>query len=126
MKILIVDDAPSMRRILKMEFEKMGIADVTEAGDGVEGWAAIEAASPQFDFIVSDWNMPVCTGIDLLKRVRATESTRDLPFIMVTAEGESSYVMEAMKAGVTDYVMKPFTAAILLEKFQKHLKKKKL
>ena len=114
-----------MRRILQMEFEKMGISDVTQAADGAEGWKCIESASPQFDFVVSDWNMPVCTGIDLLKRVRASSATKTLPFIMVTAEGENSYVMEALKAGVTDYVMKPFTAAILLEKFQKHLKKMK-
>jgi len=117
MKILVVDDFQTMRRIVRGVLKELGFTNVVEADNGV---AALEVLrTEKIDFIVSDWNMPEMTGIDLLKTVRASEEWKDLPFLMVTAEGKSAQVLEAVKNRVNNYVVKPFTPATLEEKIKK-------
>jgi two-component system, chemotaxis family, chemotaxis protein CheY len=114
MKILVVDDFPSMRRILRNLLNKIGINDIEEAGDGAEAFAKLQAA--KFDLVISDWNMEPITGLELLRRVRSDGATSRLPFIMVTAENKTENVIEAKKAGVNNYIVKPFTADVLKSK----------
>ena len=125
MKTLIVDDMNTMRKIVKGMFEKLGFKNLKEASDGKPAWELIQEAVEEgapFEFIVSDWNMPGMTGIELLRKVRAFEATKKVPFLMVTAEGEKSNVLEAVKAGVSNYVVKPFTPDTLKEKLDKIFK----
>lgn len=117
-RVLIVDDMLTMRKIVVKIAKDLGFSDITEAADGIQAWDAIQKASPPFGLVISDWNMPNCTGLDLLKRVRATSPFQKLPFIMVTAEAEQHQVIEALKAGVSNYVVKPFTADSLKEKVE--------
>ena len=125
-RILVVDDMMTMRKLVAKTCKELGFSDITEAPDGAKAWDAINAASPSFGLVISDWNMPGTTGMDLLKRVRADARFVELPFIMVTAEAEQSQVMEAVKAKVSNYVVKPFTSDILKQKmelvYQKHFK----
>ncbi len=121
MKILIVDDMPTVQKLLNMQLKKMGFQDVTAASNGAEAWSLIENAAPPFQLIISDWNMPVCNGFDLLKRVRAVQATKELPFYMLTAEAEAHDIKSAMAAGVTGYLVKPVTIDTLAEKFKKYL-----
>ena len=114
MKILVVDDFPSMRRILRNLLNNIGISDIDEASDGGEAFAKIQTA--KFDLVISDWNMEPVTGLDLLRRVRADSANGRLPFIMVTAESKTENVIEAKKAGVNNYIVKPFTADVLKAK----------
>lgn len=114
MKILVVDDYSTMRRILRNLLSQIGISDVEEASDGMDALAKLQ--SGRFDLVISDWNMEPVTGLDLLKRVRADAATSKLPFIMVTAESKSENVIEAKKAGVSNYIVKPFTADTLKSK----------
>lgn len=121
-KILVVDDMSTMRKILKNMLNKMGHQNVTEAEDGQPAWEMIESAHEQgtpYDFIVSDWNMPVMSGLDLIKKIRETEHLKKLPFLMVTAEAEQSNVVIAVKAGVSNFIVKPFSAVTLKEKIDK-------
>ena len=121
-KILIVDDMNTMRKIIKGMLQKMGCTDITEAPDGIPAWQAIQEAAASgkpFQFIISDWNMPGMTGIDLLKNVRAKEETKTTPFLMVTAEAEQSNIVTAVKAGVSNYIIKPFNADTLKGKIEK-------
>ena len=120
MKILIVDDFATMRRILKNILKQLGLSNITEADDGAT--ALEELKKNQFDLIISDWNMPKMTGIDLLRAVRADEQTKDLPFLMVTAEAQKQNVIDAVQAGVSNYVVKPFTAEAISEKLEKIFK----
>jgi two-component system chemotaxis response regulator CheY len=106
-KILIVDDMFTMRKIVSKVFKDLGFSDLVDAADGNEAWEKISASSIQL--VVSDWNMPNCTGLDLLKKVRASEQHKNLPFVLLTAEAEGHQVMEALKAGVDNYIIKPFT-----------------
>jgi len=110
MKILVVDDFSTMRRIVKNILGQLGFSNITEAEDGKQAWAAIEKEEQPFDLIVSDWNMPNMMGIELLKKVRAEDATKTIPFLMVTAESQKENVMEAVQAGVSNYIVKPFTA----------------
>jgi two-component system chemotaxis response regulator CheY len=113
MKILIVDDMNTMRKVIKGILTKLGCEDVTEAEDGLPAWTAIQAAQKAgkpFEFIVSDWNMPGMTGIDLLKRVRGVPELKATPFLMVTAEAEQDNIVVAVKEGVSSYILKPFSA----------------
>lgn len=122
MKILIVDDMQTMRKILKSMLLKMGCNDIHEAPDGIPALQLIkeaEANGAPFQFIMSDWNMPGMTGLDLLKNLRAEERFKKLPFLMITAEGEQANVIEAVKAGVSNFVVKPFSINILQEKIAK-------
>ncbi len=117
MRILVVDDFSTMRRIVKNLLNELGFTNITEADDGQTALPILEKGG--IDFLVTDWNMPGMPGIDLLKKVRANESLRDLPVLMVTAEAKREQIMEAAQAGVNGYVVKPFTADTLKEKVDK-------
>lgn len=114
MKILIVDDFSTMRRIIKNLLRDLGFTNTEEADDGATALPMLQTG--KFDFLITDWNMPGMQGIDLLKAVRADEKLRDLPVLMVTAESKRGQILEAAKAGVNGYVVKPFTAGTLEEK----------
>ncbi len=117
MKILIVDDFSTMRRIIKNLLRDLGFTNTQEADDGVTALPMLK--SGDFDFLVTDWNMPGMTGIDLLKEVRSDEKLVSLPVLMVTAEAKRDQIVEAAQAGVNGYVVKPFTAQVLKEKIDK-------
>ena len=117
-KILIVDDMLTMRKLVVKICKELGFSDLTEATDGAKAWEAISSAEPPFGLVISDWNMPNTTGLDLLKRVRADQRFKKLPFVMVTAEAEQHQILEAVKSGVSNYVIKPFTAETLKEKLE--------
>ncbi len=117
MRILVVDDAQTMRRIIVNLLRQLGFTNMTEADDGTTAWEKL--STEHIDLIISDWNMPKMTGIDLLKRVRESETYKTTPFIMVTAEGKRENVIAAVQAGVSNYIVKPFNAATLKEKMTK-------
>jgi two-component system, chemotaxis family, chemotaxis protein CheY len=117
MKILIVDDFSTMRRIIKNLLRDLGFSNTQEADDGATALPMLKAGD--FDFLVTDWNMPGMTGIELLKQVRADEKLASLPVLMVTAEAKRDQIIEAAQAGVSGYVVKPFTAQVLKEKIDK-------
>ncbi len=115
MKLLVVDDSSTMRRIIKNTLARLGYKDILEGGDGLEGWAAMDA-NPDIDMLITDWNMPEMNGLELVKKVRADGRFKDLPIIMVTTEGGKAEVITALKAGVNNYIVKPFTPQVLKEK----------
>jgi two-component system chemotaxis response regulator CheY len=117
MKILVVDDFSTMRRIVKNLLKELGFSHFDEADDGATAWPMVQTG--KYDFIVSDWNMPQMTGLQLLKNVRADEKLKDTPFLLITAEAKRSQILEAAQAGVDGYIVKPFTAATLNAKIQK-------
>jgi two-component system, chemotaxis family, chemotaxis protein CheY len=117
MKILIVDDFSTMRRIIKNLLRDLGFTNTHEADDGVTALPMLR--SGDFAFLVTDWNMPGMTGINLLKEVRADPKLVSLPVLMVTAEAKRDQIIEAAQAGVNGYVVKPFTAQVLKEKIDK-------
>jgi len=117
MKILIVDDFSTMRRIVKNLLSDLGYTNTTEADDGKSAWPLLQAGN--FEFVVTDWNMPGMTGIDLLKNIRGDARLAKLPVLMVTAEAQRDQIIEAAKAGVNGYIIKPFTAVTLKEKIDK-------
>ena len=117
MKILIVYDFSTMRRIIKNLLRDLGFTNTVEADDGLTAIPILNSGS--IDFLVTDWNMPGMTGIDLLRHVRADEKLRSLPVLMVTAEAKREQIIEAAQAGVNGYVVKPFTALALKEKIEK-------
>jgi two-component system chemotaxis response regulator CheY len=104
-----------MRRIIKNTLARLGYKDVLEGADGVEGWNQINA-NPDIEMLITDWNMPEMNGLELVKKVRADERFADLPIIMVTTEGGKAEVITALKAGVNNYIVKPFTPQVLKEK----------
>ena len=114
MKILTVDDFSTMRRIIRNMLRQLGYSNIVEAEDGVEALNLLH--KEKVDFIISDWNMPNMSGLDLLKAVRADENLKPIPVLLVTAEALKENVVEAVKAGVNNYVVKPFTAETLKEK----------
>src|SRR5262249_13887355 len=117
--ILIVDDMSAMRQALKNQLRGMGFKNFHEADNGETAFQILNtqlAAKTPIQLILSDWNMPGGNGLDFLKKVRATPSLKDLPFILVTAEGEQRQVVEAIKAGVSSYLVKPSTPAAIQEK----------
>ena len=114
MKILIVDDFSTMRRIIKNLLRDLGFTNTAEADDGTTALPMLKSGS--FDFLVTDWNMPGMSGIDLLRQVRADERLKHLPVLMVTAEAKRDQIIEAAQAGVNGYVVKPFTAQVLKER----------
>ncbi len=122
LKVLVVDDFPTMRRIIKNLLKQIGITNVVEADNGKTAISALETYG-DIDLIISDWNMPVMTGMDFLKAVRSHPKFKNLPFIMVTAEAKKENILEAVKAGVSNYVVKPFTAETLKEKIIKVVRK---
>ena len=117
MNILVVDDFATMRRIVKNILKQLGYENILEADDGSSALEVLKKEKIQF--IISDWNMPQMSGIELLKTVRATEAWKDLPFLMITAEGQKENVIEAVKNRVNNYILKPFTPETLMEKINK-------
>ncbi len=117
MRVLIVDDFSTMRRIIKNILRQLGFNNILEADDGTSAWDVLNR--DQIDFIISDWNMPQMTGIELLRKVRASEEFGDLPFLMVTAEAQQENIIEAVQAKVSNYIVKPFTAETLGQKINK-------
>ena len=122
MKFLVVDDSSTMRRIVVNSLQRIGFTDVVEAGDGKE---ALEQFDASIRFVITDWNMPNMTGIELLKEVRKDPKLKHLPFLMVTAEADKENIVEAVKSGVSNYIVKPFNAATLKEKIEKIFVNKK-
>lgn len=121
MKILVVDDFSTMRRIIKNILKQLGYENIEEAEDGVQALSKLK--SGVFNFVVSDWNMPNMDGFELLSKVRSDPALKNLPFLMVTAEAEKDKVVAAIKAGVNNYVVKPFTAEVLKEKMDRVFEK---
>jgi len=121
MKFLVVDDFSTMRRIIRNLLKELGFTNVDEAEDGVSALAKLKGGG--FDFVVSDWNMPNMTGIELLRAIRADETLKHLPVLMVTAEAKKENIVEAAQSGASGYVVKPFTAVTLDEKISKILQK---
>jgi len=117
MKILVVDDFSTMRRIVKNILKQLGYENIEEAEDGAQGFSKLKTGG--FHFVVSDWNMPNMDGLEMLTKIRSDPELKDLPVLMVTAEAEKDKVVTAIKAGVNNYVVKPFTAEILKEKMDK-------
>jgi two-component system chemotaxis response regulator CheY len=120
MKLLVVGDMSSMRGIVKNIMKQLGFANVEEAENGQEALDKLRAES--FRFVISDWNMPVMTGIDLLRAIRADDKLKAIPVLMMTAEAKKENLVEAIQAGVSNYIVKPFTAEVLQEKMNKIFK----
>jgi two-component system chemotaxis response regulator CheY len=119
LNFLVVDDFSTMRRIIKNLLHDLGYADVTEADDGNTALPLLKSGN--FDFLITDWNMPTMPGLELLKLVRADARLAKLPVLMLTAEAKREQIVEAVQAGVSGYILKPFTAATLKEKIDKIL-----
>jgi two-component system, chemotaxis family, chemotaxis protein CheY len=122
MKVLAVDDFPTMRRIVKTLLRQLGYTNVVEAEDGQVALTKLQ--QEKFDLVLLDWNMPQMTGLELLKAIRADDNLRNTPVVMITAEGRKEDVLEAVKAGANNFIVKPFTAETLEEKLNKVLEKK--
>ncbi len=118
LKILIVDDSTTMRKIIRNTLKRIGYRDVIEAENGSIALTRLEL-NPEINFIISDWNMPEMTGLQLVNRVKATEKWKHLPILMVTTRAVRDDIIKAMKSGVSNYVVKPFTADILKQKIDK-------
>lgn len=123
MRILVVDDFSTMRRIIKNILKQIGYNNIIEADDGTTAWEILNRE--KIDFVIADWNMPKMKGIDLLRKVRDSEEFEDLPFLMVTAEAQQENLVEAIQAKVSNYVVKPFTPDVLSQKIEKILEKYK-
>ena len=121
MKFLVIDDFPTMRRIVRNLLKELGYANVEEAEDGVDALNKLREGS--FDFVVSDWNMPNLDGLEMLKQIRQDDQLKHLPVLMVTAEAKKENIIEAAQAGASGYVVKPFTAGTLEEKLNKIFEK---
>lgn len=115
LKLVVVDDSSTMRRIIKNTLGRLGYQDILEGENGVEGWEVLNA-NPDAGMLITDWNMPEMNGLELVKKVRADARFADLPIIMVTTEGGKAEVITALKAGVNNYIVKPFTPQVLKEK----------
>ncbi|SMF39641.1 chemotaxis response regulator CheY [Desulfovibrio gilichinskyi] len=122
MKVLVVDDFATMRRIIKNILRQIGFTNIVEADDGTTAWELLNK-DDSIQFIVSDWNMPQMTGIEFLRKVRASEEFADLPFLMVTAEAQQENIIEAVQAKVSNYIVKPFTPDTLGQKINKIFEK---
>ena len=121
-KFLVVDDFATMRKIIKKVLNELGYTNVEESDDGKNALPIIHAAhdaGKPFQFVISDWNMPGMQGIDLLKACKADPRFKAMPFMLVTAESEQKHILEAAKAGVSDYVVKPFNSATLKAKMER-------
>ena len=123
-RVLVVDDFPTMRRIVRNLLRQLGFENVDEAENGEDALKKLRSA--EYGLVVSDWNMPVMEGIELLKNVRSDPQLKDIPFLMVTAEAEKEKVIEAIKSGVDNYIVKPFTGEVLKEKLEKIAQKKSI
>lgn len=121
MRVLVVDDFSTMRRIVKSIVKQLGFNNVDEAEDGKQALEMLKGG--KYGFVVSDWNMPNMTGIDLLRAIRADPELKDIPVLMVTAETEKQIVVDAIQAGVNNYIVKPFTPQVFEEKMNKIFEK---
>ncbi len=121
MKLLIVDDFSTMRRIVKNLLKQLGYENFEEAEDGAQGYSKLENGG--FGFVICDWNMPNMDGLEFLKKVRSNPELKETPFLMVTAEAEKEKVVTAIQAGVSNYIVKPFTGEVLKEKVDKIFEK---
>ena len=117
LKLLVVDDSSTMRRIIKNTLQRLGFDDVLEAEHGVEAWQIMER-TPDINVLITDWNMPEMNGLELVRKVRAEKKYENIPIIMVTTEGGKAEVITALKAGVNNYIVKPFTPQVLKEKLE--------
>ena len=117
MKVLVVDDFVTMRRIVRNILKQIGFKNITEAEDGKAALNELKKEKP--DLILCDWNMPGMSGLDLLNVIRADDQFKGIPFIMVTAEAQKNNIVDAVKAGVNSYIVKPFTAETINEKLKK-------
>ena len=117
MKILVVDDFATMRRIISNVLRQLGFEDIVEAEDGAKALKVLE--SEKIDFVITDWNMPEMSGMDLLKAIRAKSDKDEMPVMMVTAEALQENILAAAQAGVNNYIVKPFDAATLSDKINK-------
>ena len=117
MKVLVVDDFATMRKILRNVLRQIGFTNITEADDGKT--ALNELKKGKFDLVLCDWNMPKMPGIELLKEMKSDDDLKDIPFIMVTADAQKKHIVEGVKAGVNSYVVKPFSAETMNEKLEK-------
>ncbi len=122
-RILTVDDMMTMRKIIGKTLRSFNYNDIIEAGDGNLGFEALQKSEVPVGLIISDWNMPNCTGLDFLKRVRADERFKHLPFVLITAESESHQIAAAVQAGVTGYIIKPFSPDTLKTKLEAAFKR---
>lgn len=118
--ILIVDDVPAIRKVLRRILKQLDFKSLVEAGDGKEAWDILE--SQPIDLIIADWNMPKMNGLELLKMIRSSDTHKMIPFLMLTGKVEKENIIEAVNAGATNYVVKPFTAEIISNKLGKILK----
>ena len=121
-KILVVDDMATMRKIIIKMLKKKGCENIVQAEDGQQAWDALDAAANANDpimFVMSDWNMPNVSGLSLLKKMKADDRFKATPFLMVTAEGDKDSVMTAVKAGISNFVVKPFSIETLNTKIDK-------
>jgi len=116
-RILVVDDMSTMRRIIKTILNQLGYSNIEEAENGKQALAKLK--KEKFDFVITDWNMPEMDGLTLVREIRSDEELKALPVLMVTAEAKKENVMEALKAGVNNYIVKPFTPEVLKEKMEK-------
>jgi two-component system chemotaxis response regulator CheY len=115
-RILVVDDFSTMRRIVKGILKRLGYREIDEAEDGQMALKRLKET--RYQLIICDWNMPVMTGLDLLKAVRSDEELKGIPFLMVTAEAKKENILEAIQAGVSNYIVKPFTEEVLSKKLE--------
>lgn len=122
-KVHVVDDMMTMRKLVIKICREIGFKEISEASNVGDAWQAISTADKPFGLVISDWNMPNATGLDLLKRVRGDAKFAKLPFVLVTAESEAHQIMSAIEAGVSGYVVKPFTTDTLKEKLEAAHKK---
>jgi two-component system chemotaxis response regulator CheY len=121
MKILVVDDFSTMRRIVKNILRQLDFNNIVEADDGSTALDILQ--KEKIDMVVSDWNMPKMTGLELLKAIKSDDALKDIPFLMVTAEAQQENIIEAVKSGVSNYIVKPFTAETLGQKIDQIFKK---
>ena len=121
LKILVVDDFSTMRRIVRNLLKELGYTNVDEAEDGIAALQKLKGSN--FQFVVTDWNMPNMTGIELLKAIRADATLKTLPVLMITAEAKKENIIEAAQSGASGYIVKPFTAGTLEEKLNKIFEK---
>lgn len=124
--VLVVDDMRTMRKIVMKNLKEIGFSTFVEAEDGIKAWEAVSSGEHGIGLIISDWNMPNCSGLDFLKRVRADSRYQGLPFVLLTAESEVEQVKEALQAGVDSYIVKPFSKDILEAKLTETYKKRNL
>ena len=124
-RVLIVDDAEIMRKLVHKACTEMGFTDIVEAEDGEAAWSVLESSKPPISLILCDWNMPKLTGLDFLKRTRAHELYKSVYFILITVESDKEQVVAALQHGVDNYVMKPCTLDILKAKIKSTLTRPK-